>query len=401
MLAAAMRYLHVISSLNPAGGGPAEGVLALTAAGLRQGQDIEIATLDPPAATWQRDLGCEVYNLGPTRLGSYRHSPRLLPWLRDEAGSYDAVVVHGLWQYHGLAVRRALHATTTPYFVFTHGMLDPWFRRSYPLKHLKKLLYWPWAEYRVLRDARAVLFTCEQERLLARRSFALYRVNEALAPFGSAPPDGDEAQQRAAFLAAWPELQGRRILLFLGRIHPKKGCDLLLEAFAQVSAQHPDLHLVMAGPDSTGWGAELQRTAMARGLRNVTWTGMLAGDMKWGALRAAEAFVLPSHQENFGVAVTEALSCGLPVLISREVNIWREIDAAGAGLVDADTLAGTIALLQRWLHLDPMAKQRMSRNGLQLFQSSFHIDAAARSLTQVLQQHANRPPLLRPASAAP
>jgi glycosyltransferase involved in cell wall biosynthesis len=396
-----MRYLHLISSLNPTGGGPAEGVLALTGAGLRQGHDVEIATLDAPGSAWHRDLGCAVHDLGPPRFGAYCHSPRLLPWLRREAARYDAVVVHGLWQYQGLATWRALHAAATPYFVFTHGMLDPWFKRTYPLKHLKKLLYWPWAEYRVLRDARAVLFTCEQERLLARRSFAPYRVNEALAPFGSPEPDGDATRQRAAFLAAWPELQGRRLLLFLGRIHPKKGCDLLLEAFAQVGAQHPDLHLVMAGPDATGWGAELQREAIARGLRNVTWTGMVAGNLKWGALRAAEAFVLPSHQENFGVAVTEALSCGLPVLISREVNIWREIDAAGAGLVAADTLAGTTELLQRWLHLDPIAKQRMSRNGRELFQSRFHIDASARSLAQVMQQHADRPPLLRHASAAP
>lgn len=396
-----MRYLHVISSLNPAGGGPAEGVLALAAAGLRQGHGIEIATIDAPGATWQRELRCAVHNLGPARFGAWSYSPRLLPWLRREAGRFDAVVVHGLWQYHGLAVWRALRAAATPYFVFTHGMLDPWFKRTYPRKHLKKLLYWPWAEYRVLRDARAVLFTCEQERLLARRSFALYRVNEALAPFGSPEPEGDAEQQRAAFLAAWPQLQGRRILLFLGRIHPKKGCDLLVEAFARNCAQHPNLHLVMAGPDATGWGTELRTQAAALGLRNITWTGMLGGDLKWGALHAADAFVLPSHQENFGVAVTEALSCGLPVLISREVNIWREIDAAGAGLVAEDTLAGTTELLRRWQHLDPVARQRLSRNGQQLFQSHFHIDAAARSLAQVLQQHVAHAALLRPASAAP
>jgi glycosyltransferase involved in cell wall biosynthesis len=401
MLAAAMRYLHLISSLDPAGGGPAEGVLALTEAGLRQGHDIEIATLDAPGTSWQRGLRCEVHQLGPARLGAYCYSPRLLPWLRRAAANYDAVVVHGLWQYQGLATWRALRGAATPYFVFTHGMLDPWFKRTYPRKHLKKLLYWPWAEYRVLRDARAVLFTCEQEKLLARQSFAMYRVNEALAPFGSPEPEGDGSRQRDAFLAAWPELQGRRILLFLGRIHPKKGCDLLIEAFARSCSQHHNVQLVMAGPDTAGWGTELRHRAAAMGLRNVTWTGMLGGDLKWGALRAADAFVLPSHQENFGVAVTEALSCGVPVLISREVNIWREIDDAAAGLVADDTLAGTTELLRRWLHLDPVARQRLSRNGQQLFRSRFHIDAAARSLTQVLQQHANQRPLLRPASAAP
>jgi glycosyltransferase involved in cell wall biosynthesis len=380
-----MRHLHVISSLNPVGGGPAEGVRRLTEASLAQGHEVEIATLDPPDAQPIAGSPYEVHQLGPARLGNYAYAAQLLPWLRRHAAGYEAVVVHGLWQYHGLAVRQALHGTDTPYFVFPHGMLDPWFRRAHPLKHVKKLLYWPWAEHRVLRDARAVLFTCEEERLLARQSFPLYRVNEVVSPFGSAQPTGDPRQQRAAFLAAWPELADRRILLFLGRIHPKKGCDLLIEAFAQVAAHHPDLQLVFAGPDS-GWRAELQRRAAALGIaQRLTWTGMLGGELKWGALHAAEAFVLPSHQENFGIAVTEALSCGVPVLISRQVNIWREIETAGAGLVAADTVPGTLELLDRWLGCDTTAKQAMAQRGIQLFQRSFHIDAAARHLTQVLQ----------------
>jgi glycosyltransferase involved in cell wall biosynthesis len=387
MCTAAMRYLHVISSLNPETGGPAEGVLRLTEASLSQGHEVEIATLDPPEAAWHLGLPCPVHALGPTRLGAFSYAARLLPWLTQNITDHEAVIVHGLWQYHGLAVRRAARQAGTPYFVFPHGMLDPWFRRTYPLKHMKKQAYWPWAEFRVLRDARAVLFTCEQERLLAARTFAPYRAREAIAPFGSPLPTGDASRQRDAFLAAWPELAGRRILLFLGRIHLKKGCDLLIEAFAKVSAQHPELHLVMAGPDQSNWRSELQRRADALGVRRLTWTGMLAGDLKWGALRAADAFVLPSHQENFGVAVTEALSCGLPVLISREVNIWREIDAANAGLVAADTLPGTVDLLQRWLELDQPARQRMSSNAMQLFLDSFQIDAAARVLVRVMHDH--------------
>src|SRR6202030_4246906 len=96
-----------------------------------------------------------------------------------------------------------------PYYVFTHGMLDPWFKKAYPLKHLKKLLYWPWAEYRVLRDAKAVLFTSEEERILARRSFALYRVRERVVAYGTAAPPGNSEQLRTQFLAQHPELRDR------------------------------------------------------------------------------------------------------------------------------------------------------------------------------------------------
>src|SRR5213076_1488953 len=115
------------------------------------------------------------------------------------------------------------------------GMLDPWFKRTYPLKHLKKWIYWPWADYRVLRDARAVLFTTEEERLLARQSFWLYRCREAVVDYGTAGPTGDAARQRESFRSAFPMLRDTRNLLFLSRLHPKQGCDTLLAAFARVA----------------------------------------------------------------------------------------------------------------------------------------------------------------------
>src|SRR5262249_6303466 len=131
------------------------------------------------------------------------------------AAAFDAVVVNGLWQYHGFGTRLALRRLDMPYHVFTHGMLDPWFKRAYPLKHLKKWLYWPWAEYRVLRDAAGVLFTSEEERLLARQSFWLYHAKEHVVAYGtSAPPQNGDAL-REAFLATHPQLRGKRIVLFL------------------------------------------------------------------------------------------------------------------------------------------------------------------------------------------
>src|SRR5262249_9426438 len=144
--------------------------------------------------------------------------------------------------------------------------LDPWFKREYPLKHLKKLMYWPWAEYRVLRDARAVLFTSEDEKLLARESFGLYKVNEIVVNYGVPEPTGDPVRQRDAFLTQFPHLRGKRFLLFLSRIHPKKGCDLLIRAFAAVAHRDPALQLVIAGPDQTGMQASLVNLAEQLGV---------------------------------------------------------------------------------------------------------------------------------------
>lgn len=383
-----MKLLRVISSVNPKGGGPIEGIKQLYAPMEALGVDLEVACCDAPDAPWLANCGLPtVHALGPAA-GNYGYTSQLMPWLRENASRFDAVIVNGIWQYHGLAVRQALAGSKVPYFVFTHGMLDPWFKHTYPLKHLKKWLYWPWGEYRVLRDARAVIFTCEEERLLARQSFWLYRANEAVTSYGTSSPanHGDALAQR--FLAAHPTLQGKRIALFLSRIHEKKGCDLLLDAFAQVASQDERLHLVMAGPDQTGWTAALKAQAEALGISDrITWPGMLQGDDKWGAFYAAEVFCLPSHQENFGIVVAEALACGKPVLISNKVNIWREIESDAAGFVDADTVDGTVRNLQRWLAMDAGSYVAMSERARQCFASRFHIQKAAQRLVEIIREH--------------
>ena len=182
-------------------------------------------------------------------------------------------------------------------------------------------------------------------------------------------------------MAQYPALQGKRLLLFLSRIHAKKGCDLLIEAFGRVAASDPALHLVMAGPDQTGWQAALERRADALGVGDqITWAGMLKGDLKWGAFFAADAFVLPSHQENFGIAVVEALACGLPVLISDKVNIWREIQEDGAGLVAEDTASGAEDLLRRWSALTPSEKDAMREAARLCFERRFEIGKAVANL---------------------
>ena len=381
-----MKILHILPSVDPQGGGPMEGVRQRGQRLVEMGHGVEVVTLDAPGAPFLAAFPLPVHALGPAR-GGYRYCPRLVPWLMQHAPGFDAVVIHGLWQYHSFGAWRALRRLGKPYFVFTHGMLDPWFKRTYPLKHLKKWLYWPWAEYRVLRDARAVLFTSEDERVLARESFWLYRARESIVAYGTAPPPTNAVALREHFFAAHPQLRGKRVLLFLSRIQEKKGCDLLLEAFARVASEAPDLHLVMAGPDQTGWVATLQAQARRLGVdQRVLWPGMLQGDLKWGAFYASEAFALPSHQENFGIAVAEALGCGLPVLISDKVNIWREIQADGAGFVGPDTLQGAETTLRRWLALDRAARQAMALQASKTFHQRFTVDAMARSLIATFEE---------------
>ncbi|MBR0964125.1 glycosyltransferase [Bradyrhizobium diazoefficiens] len=380
-----MKLLHVVSSVDRRFGGPIEGVLQRGLRLREMGHQIEVASSDDPGAAHVQAFPLPVHALGPPRRGGYYYAASLRPWLSAHAGSYDAVIVNGLWQYHSLAAWQVMRELRRPYVVFTHGMLDPWFNRAYPLKRLKKALYWPWAEYRVLRDAAAVLFTSEDERLLARRSFWPYQARERVVAYGTRLPPQDAAPLRDAFLGSHPELRGKRVLLFLGRLHAKKGCDLMVEAFARVAAEQPDLHLLMAGPDQTGWVSDLKARARALGLADrITWPGMLEGDAKWGAFYSSEAFMLPSHQENFGISVAEALGCGLPVLISDKVNIWREVMAAQAGFVAEDTEAGTLENLRAWLTLPTADRAAMSQRTHELFADRFSVDRMATALIDVV-----------------
>jgi len=379
-----MRILHIISSLDPRFGGTTAAVRMLLEHG-PEGYSQEVATLDDPNQPFLRDLEFPVVALGPATSG-YCYSSKLMPWLKANRDRFDGVVVHGMWQYPGYAVWRTMGGRV-PYVVFPHGMLDPYFKHAYPLKHLKKWLYWLPVEYWVLRGARRVLFTCEAEARLGKQSFWLHQWKASVVPFGTIPPTGDPDSQRQAFFAVCPSAKNKCFLLFLGRIDRKKGCDLLIDAFVKIAEQDPQLDLVMAGPDPSGWRPELEGGAKSAGVADrIHWPGMLAGDAKWGAFYAAEAFVLPSHQENFGIAVAEALACGKPVLLSDKVNIAEDIAADRAGLMEPDTAAGTDRLLERWLELSAADPEAMGQRAVDCFHRRYDMRENAKTIVRLFEQ---------------
>ncbi len=381
-----MSTLHIIDSLSPATGGPPEAVRQLAKAYLKVGARMEVVCMDDPSEPFLADLCCPVHALGQSFLGRYRFSPRLWHWLPKNSGRFAGIVMHGIWSFPGVALRFAARQTGVPYGIFVHGALDPWFHRRYPLKHLKKMLYWP-IQYSVFRDALGVFFTAESERDLAKSSFRPNKWNSVVVGLGINDPEeaqADPAAQIDAFYRRFPELRGRRYLLFLARIHAKKGCDMLLEAFGRIAASVPDVDLVVAGPDQMGIQVNLQRAAEEAGIaRRVHWPGSIGGDLKWGALRACDALVLPSHSENFGIAVVESLAVGRPVLISNQVNIWPEIEKDKAGVVDDDTPQGTERMLRRWLGMLPAERDAMAARTRRCFQSHFSMSQTALAIEQL------------------
>jgi glycosyltransferase involved in cell wall biosynthesis len=398
-----MRILEIIGSVDPRDGGAIEGLLRQSRVRARVGMETHIASLDGPLAPWVLDcpvktfgLGAGVQNARGLPWQRYGYTPRFVPWLRKHVTDYDVVVVNGLWNYSSLASRRVLPSTAVPYVVFPHGMLDPWFRANNPVKHAAKQMFWLASEGPLLANARAVLFTTEAEMARAQNAFWPYRVDGRVVGYGTADIEGDPAMQEAAFRRAVPALADKPFLLFLGRIHPKKGCDILVESFAQIVAAHPEIHLVIAGPDPNGLRATLEPVARAAAIEGrIHWPGMLSGDVKWGALRACKALVLPSHQENFGVVVAEALAAGRPVLISDQVNICLEVKAAGAGMVCADNVEGTTRMLGDFLTLSADALERMGKAARTCFLERFEIGIASDTICAVLEEVTRSTPACR------
>jgi glycosyltransferase involved in cell wall biosynthesis len=381
-----MRILHAMHSMSPEGGGPSEAIRRLAQTAQQEGiYEPEFVTLDAPNSSFLKSESLPIHAVGPG-WGKYGYTRELDRWLRQNLGRFDGVSVHGLWQYHGYAVWKACRGKK-PYVAFAHGMLDPWFKHAYPGKHRKKFLYWAAIERRLLHDATAVLFTSVIEAELAPQTFPSSKWTSRVVPYGTVEPSGEREQQVKSFYAACPEVRNSNFILFIGRLHRKKGCDLLVQAFAEAYRDLPAIHLVIAGPDEGGLTPELSSLATAGGVaERVHFPGMLRGDAKWGAFHAAEVFALPSHQENFGVAVAEALACGTPVLISNKVNIWREIASDGVGLVEEDDLAGTARLLARWRALSIAERTGMQEKSGPVFQQRYNVREVPRILVELLSK---------------
>ncbi len=396
-----MKMLHLIGSMNANTGGPCQMIRNIAPAFLAHGHILEVVCLDDAGSAYLSEDAFRIHALGPGR-GPWNYHPKLIPWLKERLPEYDAVILHGLWQFPGYALWQATqHGDAPPYYIFPHGMLDPWFQKLSvrPVKALRNWVYWKAIQHRIVSQSAGLLFTCEEEQRLARLPFRPYHpAKEVVVGLGIPEPPQYHEGMNGAFAERCPGIKGAKYFLFLGRIHPKKGVDLLIKAFAHMSrfesvpGQEPASRLVIAGPGLDAlYGREMQRiAAQICPADSVLWPGMLAGDAKWGALYNAEAFALASHQENFGIAVVEALACGKPVLISSQINIWREIKEDRAGLVMEDTLHGTKELFRQWKHFSPDKKKQMQDAARACYKNRFGIAPAYEKLLDALSHPGKR-----------
>ena len=293
-----------------------------------------------------------------------------------------ALIAHGLWQWPSYRAWKNFKKTGVPFVVFPHGMLDPWFKRTYPIKHFKKQIYWWLVQGKIMRDARAVCFTTEEERLLAQKTFTPYQCKEVVTGLGVAEPPGEAEQQITLLHTQLPQLRQKRVLLYLGRFHPKKGVDMLIGSFLK-DCRKDDI-LLLAGPKEKPDSFLKGLIKQTDGKENqIVWSGMLEGDLKWGALRAADSLILPSHQENFGMVIAEALSVGTPVLLTDKVNLWREVVDSKAGIVANDDQAGIDQLVKKWRAGE---SRSCVENTISCFREKLHISKTVENIISLFPE---------------
>jgi len=377
-------------------GGVSQAVRTMVRSLVETGVDNEILSLDEPHSL-QQEPGFMIHEMGPAK-GFWAYNKKLGLWLNENISRFDVVIVHGLWLYYGYAVRKALEQSNRKnlkLLVMPHGMLDPYFQkaRGRRIKAIRNSFYWSIIERHLINSADGLLFTCEEEKELAKTTFSMYKPKKELViGLGVDQPPFYEITMKEAFYRKCPEIASKPYLLFLSRIHEKKGVDLSLKAFEKTyspfvsTGSHTIPMLVIAGPGmDTEYGAYIRSLADQSIMSKfIVFPGMLTGPAKWGAFYHCEAFMLPSHQENFGIAIIEALACGKPVMISNKVNIWREIVKEKVGFVSTDDDDGAMKMMDFYQDLSAGDKIRLKTIATTAYQQNFSTSGTAEKLVNVI-----------------
>jgi glycosyltransferase involved in cell wall biosynthesis len=379
-----MRILHIIQSPYLERGGPTKVASDLTEALVKKGMKISLF------APIENGRGQNLIHPKGVDLKLFRvsfftklwspFSPALAYACQKEIENFDIIHVHEIWNHSLLGAYRAATRGRKPYVVTIHGTLEPWCLSQ---KAFKKKIYSALVLKRVLRKASALHAITEGEV----KGISAFVDNRKLCviPNGVNLEDFRDLPAREEIEKAYPELSGKKVILFLGRIHPKKGLNILAKAFGAILKKRRDIQLVIAGPDDCGYKSNIERILNEESaLDNTTFTGMLTGADKLAALSGADVFVIPSYSEGFSMSILEAMACGLPVIITRQCN-FQEVAKAGAGEVIEPNVAQLEKVLIKLLN-NPKVCIEMGKRGKRLVEDKFTWDKIASQMMEVYER---------------
>jgi glycosyltransferase involved in cell wall biosynthesis len=333
--------------------------------------------LDVPTDRSVISNGVEVRYFGAWWPSRFSFSPGMAVAIQRRIREFDLIHIHSLYLFSTLAAAYIARRSGVPYVIRPHGTLDPYMRRRH---RVRKFLYTKLLEHRNLDGAAAIHYTAQEEMELAA-PLGL-KAARMLVPLGVSSEEFSHIPPRGTFRSRHPHLANRRLVVFIGRLVPKKGLDLLIESFGELLRNEKNVQLVIAGSDEDGYEAVIRRLVRSKGLEQHTlFLGMTTGEDKLALLADADVWALPSYSENFGLAVVEAMACGVAVVISNRVNIHRDVATARAGAVidcDAQQLTDT---LRRLLN-NPAERRSMGQCGRALVASRFTWESSADKLVQ-------------------
>ncbi|MGE3316417.1 MAG: glycosyltransferase [Planctomycetaceae bacterium] len=311
--------------------------------------------------------------------GGLSWSPQLKELLREGIREADVVHNHSIWMLPNSYSSRIALSTKKPVVITAHGTLEEWaIRHSGWKKRIAGKLF----QNHDLHSADCIHVNSEAE-IDGVRAYGL-KSPVAIIPNGIHLPDFDPLPSAEEFHAAYPATRGRKILLFMARLHVKKGLEHLMQAWSRMHAEFPDWHLVVAGPDC-GLEQRAREIATEVGLENsVTFTGNLNGLIRLSALAAADVFALPSFSEGFSMAVLEALACRIPALITPGCN-FREATKAGAAVEVSPDVLGTESGLRQLLRISDSERTEMGRRGRELVEKHYTWDRVAEQTLELYQ----------------
>ncbi|NJL38260.1 MAG: glycosyltransferase [Leptolyngbyaceae cyanobacterium SM1_4_3] len=344
-----MRILQIVPSISLVYGGPSQMVLGLSKALAAEGVEVTVLTTDsngdvgqPPLdVPLDRPIDQEGYQIRYFRCSPFRRykfSLGLLRWLANHTGEFDLAHIHALFSPISSLSANVARSKQLPYLLRPLGTLDP---ADLQKKKALKQIYAALLERPNLAGAAAVHFTSPQEAKVSERFGVI--TQDLVIPLGvnwqkPNPTDSTVAFNTALQNLGIPHQQDIPLVLFMSRIDPKKGLDLLFPALEKLLAEGLKFHFVLAGgnPQDPEYERRIRTQVQESTLAaHSTLAGFVTGDSKTALLQAADLFVLPSYYENFGIAVAEAMAAGVPVVISDQVHIWEDIKQAEAGWVSA------------------------------------------------------------------
>jgi glycosyltransferase involved in cell wall biosynthesis len=384
-----MKILIVVPALAEVYGGPSKSVLELTESIGKLGVSVDIittngaTTLDFPLLTWIQENNYRIQYFPYWNFLDYKFTFSLTCWFFRNVADYELVHTNAIFSYPVLPAYWSCQAHKIPYIVTPRGMLEPW---ALAYKSWKKNLYFTLLEKPALQKASSIQMLASTEAA-GIQSLHL-KPSLVIVPNVLHRSDFEFLPHPEIFYDQFPETKNKKLIIFLGRIDPKKGLDLLAPAFAKIHQQFPDTHLIVAGPDNTGFLSTAESYFIKAGCRNaVTFTGMLTGSIKYAALSAANIYVAPSYSEGFSMSVLEGMAAALPCVITTGCNFPEAAEAQVASVVDINTDSIANALIQ--LLKDDQEAKKMGDRARQFILENYTWDRVASKMVSVYQDIIN------------